>query len=124
RFLIISALLTVGVMAMVVSVSSSGGGAKSIVGGSANGASERGSGRARIAAANRAPQPMLLAAPLIGTITVDRTDDAPAALLCTAAPNDCSLRGAIAFANASPATTINVPAGNYNLTTPGPEAFY
>src|SRR3989442_457812 len=35
------------------------------------------------------------------TITVDRTDDsaALAASLCTPAPNDCSLRGAIALAN-------------------------
>jgi hypothetical protein len=64
------------------------------------------------------------AAPPIGTITVDRTDDAAGASACTAAANDCSLRGAIAFANSSPATTINIPAGNYNLTTAGPEAFY
>jgi len=62
---------------------------------------------------------MALAAPLIGTITVDRTDDTAGASLCTVAPNDCSLRGAIAFANLNPSTTIDVPAGNYNLTISG-----
>jgi hypothetical protein len=29
------------------------------------------------------------------TFVVDRTDDDPSAFACTAAPNDCSLRGAI-----------------------------
>jgi hypothetical protein len=53
-------------------------------------------------------------------IDVDRTDDVAAAAACTVAPNDCSLRGAVAFANVNPATTINVPAGTYNLTIPGP----
>ena len=56
---------------------------------------------------------------LLVSIDVDRTDDAAAASACTAAPNDCSLRGAIAFANVNPATTINVPAGTYNLTISG-----
>jgi len=62
---------------------------------------------------------MPLAPPPIGTINVDRTDDAAGALACTAAANDCSLRGAISFANLSPGTTINVPAGTYNLTISG-----
>ena len=123
RSLIILALLTAGGLAMVPSVSSSGPGPKSMLARSvAKFASDRGTGRA--AAARRAPEPMPLAAPPIGTITVDRTDDAAGASACTAALNDCSLRGAIAFANSSPATTINIPAGNYNLTTAGPEAFY
>src|SRR6185295_3310320 len=38
---------------------------------------------------------------------------------CTAAPNDCSLRGAISFANLFPGTTVSVPAGSYNLTISG-----
>jgi hypothetical protein len=50
------------------------------------------------------------------TITVDRLDDTAAASACTAAGNDCSLRGAFAFADANPGTTINVPAGTYLLT--------
>jgi hypothetical protein len=50
------------------------------------------------------------------TITVDRTDDTAAASVCTAAANDCSLRGAIAFANATSGTVISVPAGTYVLT--------
>ena len=58
-------------------------------------------------------------------IDVDRTDDTAAASACTAAPNDCSLRGAVAFANVNPGTTINVPAGTYQLNIPGgaPEGF-
>lgn len=50
------------------------------------------------------------------TITVDRTDDNAAAAACTAAPNDCSLRGALAYANANSGTTVSVPAGNYALS--------
>lgn len=52
-------------------------------------------------------------------ISVDRTDDTAAASACTAAVNDCSLRGAVAFANLNPGTTIVVPAGTYQLTIPG-----
>src|SRR5215813_1136682 len=53
------------------------------------------------------------------TITVDRTDDVFSASACTAAANDCSLRGAVAFANANPGTSIVIPAGTYNLNIPG-----
>ena len=59
------------------------------------------------------------------SITVDRTDD-PAvttagsgAAACTAAANDCSLRGAVLVANANADSTINVPASTYQLTTDG-----
>src|SRR5262245_33600223 len=64
-------------------------------------------------AMNASPAAMLV------SITVDRTDDTAAASACTAAANDCSLRGAVSFANANPGTTINVPAGTYQLTIPG-----
>lgn len=52
------------------------------------------------------------------TFDVDRTDDTAAATACTAAANDCSLRGAIIAANASGTpVTINLqPATTYNLT--------
>jgi hypothetical protein len=54
------------------------------------------------------------------TFDVDRTDDTAAATACTAAPNDCSLRGAIIAANADVSATpaiINLqPATTYNLT--------
>src|SRR5882724_6892942 len=60
----------------------------------------------------------VIAAPL-ASITVDRTDDNPTASACTAAANDCSLRGAVAFANVNPGTTIVVPAGTYQLTISG-----
>src|ERR1044072_7157177 len=60
------------------------------------------------------------------TITVDRTDDPSGASLaaasaCTAGANDCSLRGALQFANnaANNNTTINLPAGTYILSTNG-----
>ena len=49
------------------------------------------------------PQPVEAAGP---TITVDRTDDTAAATACTGSTNDCSLRGAVIFANANPGTTI------------------
>jgi len=62
--------------------------------------------------------------PLTTVFDVDRTDDTAGATACTAAANDCSLRGAIEFANSNAGTTINVPAGNYNLTNSAPEAFY
>ena len=60
-----------------------------------------------------------LTAPFFATITVDRTDDTAAASACTAAANDCSLRGAVAFANLNPGTTISVPAGTYQLNIAG-----
>ena len=56
------------------------------------------------------------------SFAVDRTDDEPTATACTAAANDCSLRGAILAANAlaasaSPeASTIALPEGTYALT--------
>ena len=56
------------------------------------------------------------------TITVDRTDDVAAASACTGSPNDCSLRGAVAFANAnSGGVQINIPANTYNITLAGAE---
>src|ERR1043166_1420799 len=64
-------------------------------------------------AMNASPAAMLV------SITVDRTDDTAAASACTAAANDCSLRGAVSFATANPGTTINVPAGTYSLSIPG-----
>jgi hypothetical protein len=60
------------------------------------------------------------------TITVDRTDDPAgagltAASACTGAANDCSLRGAIQFANlpANDNTTISLPANTYILSING-----
>jgi len=51
---------------------------------------------------------------------VDRFDDNAGATDCTATPNDCSLRGAITAANASPgADTITLQTGTYNLTIAG-----
>jgi len=60
------------------------------------------------------------------TITVDRTDDPSGASLaaasaCTAALNDCSLRGALQFANlpSNNNTTISLPANTYILSANG-----
>lgn len=60
-----------------------------------------------------------VSAPMFVTVTVDRTDDTAAASACTAAANDCSLRGAVAFANLNPGTIISVPSGNYQLNIAG-----
>jgi hypothetical protein len=67
---------------------------------------------------------MLLAAEpaYAATFTVDRNDDPDPATAgaCTAAPNDCSLRGAIVAANAAAgADAITVPADTYALTRAG-----
>jgi len=70
------------------------------------------------AAVANAVQPVNFPLPF-AAIDVDRTDDAAAASACTAAVNDCSLRGAVAFANVNPGTTINVPAGTYQLNIAG-----
>ena len=58
------------------------------------------------------------------TITVDRTDDNAAASACTAALNDCSLRGAVTFANnpANTNTTISLAANTYILSINGTNA--
>jgi LPXTG-site transpeptidase (sortase) family protein len=54
------------------------------------------------------------------TFVVDRTDDNAAASACTAAANDCSLRGAITAANANAGgDIITLPAGTYQLTLAG-----
>ena len=115
RVLSILALLAFSVATLfVISVSShSGAGSSRESGVRAN---HRISVRPSSASLNAKP---LSPAPLLVSITVDRTDDAPAASACTAAANDCSLRGAVAFANVNPATTINVPAGTYQLNIPG-----
>ncbi len=62
-----------------------------------------------------APTSLIGASPT--TIAVNRTDDVHVST-CAGGVNDCSLRGAIDFANANPGTTINVPAGTYQLTVP------
>lgn len=70
---------------------------------------------------NERLEPSVVNATAALTLTVDRTDDTniAAAQACTAAPGDCSLRGAISLANATAgADTIIVPAGTYTLTIP------
>lgn len=84
------------------------------------GRAERSNHRMRVPSAAAAKSAATVVFPLLfAPIDVDRTDDAAAASACTAAPNDCSLRGAVAFANLNPGTTINVPAGTYQLNIPG-----
>jgi hypothetical protein len=63
----------------------------------------------------------LAAAARAATFHVDRFDDTASATACMdAAPNDCSLRGAIIAANAAPgADTIVLPAGTYGLAIKG-----
>ncbi|HYN00173.1 MAG TPA: choice-of-anchor Q domain-containing protein [Aestuariivirgaceae bacterium] len=73
-----------------------------------------------IAVQRAVPETSNFILPLITTFDVDRSDDTAAATACTAAPNDCSLRGAIIAANAnvspSPVIISLQPATTYNLT--------
>ena len=61
-----------------------------------------------------------LAPAFVTTLSVDRTDDVAAASACTAAANDCSLRGAVRKANTAagpdPIVISLKPATTYNLT--------
>ena len=78
------------------------------------------SSKQRMAALRAVPATSSLILPVATTFDVDRTDDTAAATVCSALPNDCSLRGAIIAANADPSVspvTINLqPATTYNLT--------
>src|SRR5215212_4661914 len=81
---------------------------------------ERSSQRVRVPSAAAAQAALRASFPLpFVSITVDRTDDAAGASACTAVANDCSVRGAVAFANLNPGTTIVVPAGTYQLNIAG-----
>jgi hypothetical protein len=61
-----------------------------------------------------------MAPAFVTTLSVDRTDDVAAASACTAAANDCSLRGAVRKANTAagpdPVVINLLPATTYNLT--------
>ncbi|HUS11915.1 MAG TPA: VCBS repeat-containing protein, partial [Pyrinomonadaceae bacterium] len=68
--------------------------------------------------------PTLLPLAPTATITVDRTDDPSGAGLttasaCTGALNDCSLRGAVQFANANSGTVISLSTATYVLAING-----
>jgi hypothetical protein len=115
RIFSILALFAISVATLfVVSVSSHSGGPNRL-GESGQRTKHRISARPSSGSLRSAPSAATLVAPLLVSITVDRTDDVAAASACTAAANDCSLRGAVAFANIIPATTIIVPAGTYQL---------
>ena len=81
---------------------------------------ERSNHRIRVPSAAAAKSAVRMSFPLpFVSITVDRTDDDAGASACTAVASDCSLRGAVAFANLNPGTTIVIPAGTYQLSIPG-----
>jgi hypothetical protein len=70
--------------------------------------------------------PTLIPLATTAVISVDRFDDPngaalPAASVCSAAPNDCSLRGAVQFANLpiNAGSTINIGTGTVTLNTNG-----
>ncbi|MFQ5615513.1 MAG: choice-of-anchor Q domain-containing protein, partial [Anaerolineales bacterium] len=69
------------------------------------------------------PTPTPAPPPTTLTLVVDTTLDSndPAYQACTAAPNDCTLRGAISHANNDPVNeyTLSLPAGSYTLTLAG-----
>jgi hypothetical protein len=112
RILAIFSLVAAGVLVFAIAPGSASAGASR---------AERRNHRVRVPSAAAAANSSATASfPLpFAAIDVDRTDDAAAASTCTAAPNDCSLRGAVAFANLIPGTTINVPAGTYQLNIAG-----
>jgi hypothetical protein len=74
----------------------------------------------RMAVTPAIPETSNLEPAFVTTLNVDRTDDTAAASACTAAANDCSLRGAIIRANTNPnadPVVINLqPATTYGLT--------
>lgn len=111
RILAIASLVAASVLVFAIAPGSASAGA--------NRADKR-NHRIRVPAAAAASNTATVNFPLpFAAIDVDRTDDAAAASACTAAPNDCSLRGAVAFSNLNPGTTINVPAGTYQLNIAG-----
>lgn len=117
RFVAIASLVATSVLVFAIAPGSAFAGANR---------AEKRNHRIRVPAATAAANTATVNFPLpFAAIDVDRTDDTAAASACTAAPNDCSLRGAVAFANVNPGTTINVPAGTYQLNIPGgaPEGF-
>ena len=109
RFLAILSLVAVSVLAFAIAPGSAAADVRR---------AERRNHRLRVPAAASAVRPVMFPL-LFAAIDVDRTDDTAAASACTVAPNDCSLRGAVAFANLNPGTTINVPAGSYSLNIAG-----
>jgi hypothetical protein len=109
RVLAIFSLVAASVLVFAIAPGSASAGASR---------AERRNHRIRVPAAANAVKPMNFPLPF-AAIDVDRTDDAAAASACTAAANDCSLRGAVAFANVNAGTTINVPAGTYQLNIAG-----
>src|ERR1700694_5849824 len=132
RLLMLSVLASVGLLAVLITGSARSVESKS---GAALGVEARGAAKRTDHRLGRRPNRLLgnqfgdnwagrsFASPASPplSITVDRTDDtaALAASLCTPAPNDCSLRGAIILANSIPGTTIILPAGTYQLTIDG-----
>lgn len=78
------------------------------------------SSRSQHRAVPRAVHETNLILPLVTTLNVDRVDDTAAASACTAAANDCSLRGAIIRSNttpnADPVVIVLQPATTYGLT--------
>ena len=109
RILAIFSLIAAGVLVLAAAPGSVSAGANR---------TERRNQRIRVSVAAANAKAMAFPLPF-AAIDVDRIDDDATASACTAAANDCSLRGAVAFANLNPGTTINVPAGTYQLNIPG-----
>ena len=120
-FLAVVALANLSVLAFAVApglVLAGSNQARSVSAGRAERTNHRNSVRPEVALA-RTNLTTNLAVPFFASIDVDRTDDTAAASACTGVANDCSLRGAVAFANLNPGTTIVVPSGTYQLSIPG-----
>jgi hypothetical protein len=119
RFLAVVALATASVLALAPGAVNAGSGrVRNVSAGRAERSNHRISVRPQAAVARRTLTTNL-AVPFFAAIDVDRIDDTAAASACTAAVNDCSLRGAVAFANLNSGTTINIPSGTYQLNIAG-----
>lgn len=121
RFATVCALAVAGVLSFAAvpgSVLAGSGHARNVSTGRAERRNHRISVRPDVALAKRTLTTNM-AVPFFATIDVDRTDDAAGASACTVVANDCSLRGAVAFANLNPGTTISIPAGTYQLNIAG-----
>ena len=121
RFATVCALAVAGVLwfaAVPGSVLAGSGHARNVSASGAERRNHRISVRPDVALARRTLTTNM-AVPFFATIDVDRTDDDAGASACTVVANDCSLRGAVAFANLNPGTTISIPAGTYQLNIAG-----
>ena len=120
RVLAVVALATASVLAFAMpgSVLAGSSRARSVNAGRAEKSNRRISVRPQVAL-DCCILPRCPAVPFFSSFYVYPPHHPPGAWAFTVVENDCSLRGAVAFANLNPGTTIVIPAGTYQLNIPG-----